>query len=175
MHVVRRSYRPRVATSFLGYRCTYNASTTGQLSSIDVKKPCQTPVAGSSIMEPHHVLIFCCLLGTGLYRAAAVGAKSSSAQRGPAQPGAHTQRPAVQCPAIEQSAVLLQRNGGGGRAKTYEAQAAPSPLRMFVHVDIRSVVAGRNRQLHAGVVSVTGRGLARLSQMQATHSNRSRW
>ena len=116
---------------------------------MDVKNPCQTPDAESLIMEPHHVLVSCCLPGTGVYSAAAVGAKSSSAQRGPAQPGAQMQRPTVQCPAIEQSAVVLQRNGGGGRAKTYEAQAGSSPLRPPVQVDRRSVV--RRNQQHVGL------------------------
>lgn len=102
-------------------------------------------------------MLICCCLPTGVYRAAAVGARSSSAQRGPAQPGAQMQRPTLQCPAIEQSAVLLQRNGGGGRVKTYDAQAGPSPVRPLVQVDSRSIV-GREETSSAQACQRDGQG-----------------
>ena len=103
-----------------------------------MKKPCQTPVvATSSMTEPHHVLMRCCRLGIGENAAAAVGARSRLAHCGPTQPGMHAQRPAVQVPASEQSVALLQRNGGGGPAKTYDAHAAVNPSRLPTHVESR--------------------------------------
>ena len=92
------------------------------------------------MIEPHHVLTRCFRPGAGVYAAAALGARFSAAQRGPAQPTAQTQLPAVQSPASEQSVALLQRNGGGGGRgpeKTYDVHADGSPPRLLVHVDNR--------------------------------------